>query len=288
MPLRTHLVSVCLFMALASFAGPVVSEFQVKESPDRTQSFLARCAMSSSSAKWRLDLINFRAHGNRPKSFGVRSSNGGTFGFCELFSFFSLEVNGIPSWKLQLEPNRCREYVEGAHRGVEFVLNFDGAFVQTRFWMAPDSPLLEGEVRGSAHGQTPVTNLVVRIGSIPSFLDCKASGGWRFDGYRRIVRTLTRTIGPFNEHRSIDLIPADSFVMFADCDYDGTGEGKGHGPSAVLMRSEALGNLEIGPEWMVTTVCRPDPRRPFRFALAEFAERRMSNQEFEKMLKEMR
>lgn len=288
MTVRLPFLSVCVGAAWASFAGPVASDFQVKESPDHTQSFRAQCALSSASARWRLDLINFRAHGNRAKSFGVRSANGGTFGFCELFSFFALEVNGIPSWKLQLDPKRCREYAEGARRGVEFVLNFDGAFVRTRFWMSPDSPLLEGEVHGSARGPTPVTNIVVRIGSIPSFLDRRASGGWRFDGYRRMVRTRTRTIGPFETRRSVDLLPDDAFVLFADCDYDGTDEGKGHGPNAVLLRSEASGRLEIGKEWTVTTVWRPNPRCPFRFALVEFADKRMSNREFEKTLKEMR
>lgn len=278
-------LAICAAGTLCWAKSEVVSDFRRMDSPEHSQSFKARCSLSCGLAKWRMDLINFRAHGNRGKWFGLRSSNGCTFGFCELFSFFSLEVNGIPDWKLQLNPKNCREYVEGDCRGFEYLLNFDGAPVRTRFWMSPDSPYLEGEVRCSLRGQAVATNLVVRLGSIPSFLDRCPTGGWRFDGYRRFVRTSARCLGPLEKRESIDVIPADEFFMMADRDYDGTRDGKGNGPSAVLLRTSSAGRIEVGPGWTTALVLRPNPGEVFRFALLEFADRRTSNDDFERILR---
>lgn len=281
-------LAVCIASALCGATGEVVSDFRRMDSPERSQSFKARCSMSCATAKWRMDLINFRAHGNRGKWFGLRSSNGAQFGFCELFSFLTLEVNGIPDWKLQLNPKNCREYAEGDRRGFEYLLNFDGVPVRTRFWMAPDSPCLEGEIRCSSRGQTVATNLVVRLGSIPSFLDRCPTGGWRFDGYRRLVRTAGRCLGPFEAKTSVEILPTDGFFMMADRDFDGSGEGKGNGPSAVVLRSPTVGRIEVGPGWTTALVLSPNPRAAFRFALLEFADRRTSNDDFEQMLRERR
>lgn len=282
-----------LFLSLCGVALPVASAEGVasvlsrQDSPERAQSFKARCALSADEAKWQIDLINFRAHGNRSKTFGVRSSNGRTFGFCELFAFFALEVNGIPDWKLQLDPARCRELAEGESRGVEYFLDFDGAWVRTRFWMTPDSPTLEGEVRCARQGLSPATNLVVRIGAAPSVVERLASGGWRFGGYRRFAQTRVRRIGPFATRQFVDIQPQDGFVVLGDCDADGAEEGQGNGPVAVLLEDETPGQVEVGPGWMVKLVLRPSPTKAFRFSLLEFSDRRLSNDAFIRRVREI-
>ena len=280
-------LSLCGAAVSVASAGGVTSVLSRQEAPERAQSFKARCALSAGAAKWRIDLINFRAHGNRSKTFAVRSSNGRTFGFCELFAFFALEVNGIPDWKLQLDPSRCREFAEGEARGVEYFLNFDGALVRTRFWMTPDSPTLEGEVRCARQGLSSATNLVVRIGAVPSALDRGASGGWRFEGYRRFAQTRTRRIGPFATRQLSDIQPQDGFFVLGDCDADGTEEGKGNGPVAVLLQDETPGQVEVGPGWMAKLVLQPSPAAAFRFSLLEFSDRRLSNEAFIRRVREV-
>ena len=276
----------CVAISVASAEG-VASVFSCQDSPERAQSFKARCSLSAGEAKWRIDLINFRAHGNRSKTFAVRSSNGRTFGFCELFAFFALEVNGIPDWKLQLDPEKCREFAEGEVRGIEYFLNFDGALVRTRFWMMPNSPALEGEVCCARQGLFPATNMVVRIGAVPSVLERVASGGWRFDGYRRFAQTSTRRIGPFATRQLVDIQPQDRFFVLGDCDADGTEEDKGNGPVAVLLHGETPGQVEVGPGWMAKLVLRPSPATAFRFSFLEFSDRRMSNDEFIRRVQEV-
>ena len=281
------LFALCCTAVSVALAEGMSSMFSRQDSPERAQSFKARCSLSAGEAKWRIDLINFRAHGNRSKTFAVRSSNGRTFGFCELFAFFALEVNGIPDWKLQLDPEKCREFAEGEVRGVEYFLNFDGALVRTRFWMAPNSPALEGEVRCARQGLSPATNIAVRIGAVPSVLDRVASGGWRFDGYRRFAQTSTRRIGPFATRQLVDIQPQDRFFVLGDCDADGTEEGKGNGPVAVLLHGEMSGQVEVGPGWMAKLALRPSPATTFRFSLLEFSDRRMSNDEFIRRVREV-
>lgn len=271
--------------SLCATAAEVTSTFEVKESPDRSVARKVVETLSNAEAKWRLNLCNFRAHGNVPRSFAVRADNSRQFGFCELFSFFQMEVNGIPDYKLQLADNRCRAYEENGRKGFEYVLNFDGALVRTRFWMEPDSPFLEGEIKCSKKGLEPVRDLTVKIFAVPSFLDRASTGGWRFKGYRRAVRTATRFLTPGAE-KDVAIRPDDGWFVLMDEDYDGSSERKGNGPSAVLLREPCVGTIRLDDGWLTGVRLTPDPAKPFRFALAEFSATRMSNGDFMKSVEQ--
>ena len=69
-----------------------------------------------------------------------------------------------------------------------------------------------------------------------------------------------------------------------DEDYDGSGEGKGNGPSAVLLRGACEGRIRLDDGWLTGVQLAPDPSKPFRFALAEFPSVRMSNGAFAEVI----
>ena len=281
----TRLLVLAIVLAFACGASPldVTSTFEVKESPEKSISLKFVEVVSSLHAKWRLEFANNRAHGNVPRRFAVRSCNSKQFGFCGLFSFFRVEANGIPDYKLQLGERACRKYEDGGRKGVEYMLNYDGAPVRTRFWMEPGSPFLEGEIRCSTKGIDLVRSLRVDIAAVPSFLDREQSGGWRFKGYRRAVRTATRTLRA-GEGKDVAIRPDDRWFVLMDDDYDGFGEGRGNGPSAVLLRGACEGRIRLDDGWLTGVQLAPDPSKPFRFALAEFPSVRMSNEAFAEVI----
>ena len=281
----TRLLVLAIVLALVdcASASDVTATLDFKDSPDKSMSMKFVETVSSPQAKWRLEFANYRAHGNMPRRFAVRSCNSKQFGFCGLFSFFRVEANGIPDYKLQLGERACRPYEDSGRKGVEYMLNYDGAPVRTRFWMEPGSPFLEGEIRCSTKGVDLVRNLRVDIAAVPSFLDREQSGGWRFKGYRRAVKTAARTLRA-GDGKDVSIHPDDRWFVLMDEDYDGSGEGKGNGPSAVLLRGACEGRIRLDDGWLTGVQLAPDPSKPFRFALAEFPSVRMSNGAFAEVI----
>lgn len=238
-------------------------------------------AIGNAQAVWRMHFKNLRAHGNKGRRLHFRLANGCQRGFSSLIGVIGIQVNGISWEKLQFRENGFEKWSHDDAHGVQFTLNFDGAPLRVRFWMEPDSPLLRVELAPSPHGQTPIDSLEVRVSAIPSYLACGSGKQTRFFGYRRQLRTERRLLPPRKHGR--EALPGDErLLVFEDADWDGSAEGKGDGPSALLLDDPVPGTVMLNDSWTTDVILRPDPSRPFRFSLLEYPSRRLSNGAFRK------
>ena len=260
----------------------VVVRFDAKPKPDVKTLFAASADISNAAGKWQFGVKNLRAHGNAPRRFSFATGNGRQNGFSGLISSVALEVNGIPWEKLLVHERGVRQWSPpGDRRGVEMFFNFDGVPVRVRASMAPGSPTLDFEITPSTRGQMAPTSMVVRVSSIPSFLDCGSGKPTRFFGYRRQVRTEKRRIGPVKSGK-FALDAGERVFVMEDADYDGASEGRGQGPSAVLLADATPGFAHVNDSWTVDMRFTPDPSKTFRFSLLEWPEKRVSNADFER------
>ena len=274
-----------VLLTLAASAGSsagVFSTLSMRDNPDGATLLSSSATLSNSINVYGLSLSNKRAHGNDGRRFRMGLDNGLKSGFSGLVENVAIFVNGIPARVLQLRKDTLRKWSgpDGAE-GVEFKLNFDGARVDVRFWMCPVSPVLFGEVAKSEDGVqfTPVTNVVVKITAIPSYLDCGQGRKTRFYRYARQVQTASRLLG-LPPGRSEKIHPDDLYFILQDGEYDGSAEGKGCGPSATWPLAPTSGRIILNDSWTTSVEYTPDLSRPFRFALLEYGSVRMSNDDF--------
>ena len=264
----------------ACAASPHVA-LSVRENPDMKTLVTHQASMSNGLGDWRLVFSNRRGHGKTPRTFAFGLSNGVQWGFTGLVQTFALSVNGIDASRLQLGARSIREFAADGLRGVELILNFDGAPVRLRFWMAEHSPRLEGEIRCSRRGIEQVTNMAFRVTAVPSFLDCGKGRATRFSGYRRAVRTSSRTIAS-QADRKVPMLASERWFAMTDEDFDGSGSDRGAGPCAVMLEEPCYGDIAISGRWTTELHFRPDPARPFRFSLVEKPGGHVSNDMFVK------
>ena len=269
-----------MFASIALLATVVVN-LDVRHAPKTAVLDEACATLSTEQARWSFSIRNMRAHGDEGRSFRFTGGNGLGSGFCNLASPLGLTVNGISWSKLQLDPGTVRRFSGEKTEGVEFTLCFDGALVNLRASMREGSPTLDWEVRPLTTGSRPVTNVDVRVSAIPSHL---RTGEGRFFGYRRQVRTDLRLLPPQKSGKIV--LPGDErLFVFEDAEFDGSAEGRGHGPSAVLLPDPTGGHVALNDSWITEVHFVPDPAKPFRFSLFESPGRRLSNAEFEKQVK---
>lgn len=173
-------------------------------------------------------------------------------GFSGLVNWLKIEVNGISSRELVLQP--C-----GADA---FLFNFDGAKVKLTPYMDADSPLLKCRLEPA--GGCPITSCKVCVTAIPSKLG-KKDGQVMFEGNRRKI-----------------VSPRPGAWVLLDEENDGTSEAKGWGPSCVFADGEAIADVreEAGSSWTasVTFTLKPD-FAAFRFGVYERDRVRQTNDE---------
>lgn len=252
-------------------------------------------ALANGKSSWSLSFRNVRAHGDKPRRFAFSASNGSghnqsftkvydSHGVCGLIDAVKLTVNGIPWDRLQLRPDALRKFTKDEAAGVEARFNFDGASVRFRTWLEPESPLLKFEVASMAESLRPVTGMVVSVSAIPSFLDYGPGKKTKFKGYRRQVRSDLRFYPPRQNER-ITLRGDERLFALEDADYDGSADGKGMGPSGIVIEKPCLATLGLNEWWTTDLHFSPAPSKPFRFSILEFPTVRTSNDDFFKALR---
>lgn len=292
-------VSAILCFALALAQGvPALAKAtaDVRETQRLAKELAHECSASLSNGKasWWLSFRNVRAHGTKPRRFALlvdnRSGHNQSFtgkreshGVCGLIEGIGLTVNGIPWTRLQMTSGSVRRFAERDAVGVEAYFNFDGAKVRFRSWQDDKSPLLRFEVSPLAETLRPVTNVSVRVSAIPSFLDYGGGKPTRFKGYRRQVWSDRRRYPPRRGER-IALAGDETAFALEDEEFDGSADGKGLGPTGVILEKPCKGAISLNEWWTTELHFTPDPKGPFRFSILEFQTVRTSNADFEKAL----
>ena len=277
-------VATMAFAASSALAADgVFATLSMRDSPDAATLFSVRASLSNSENVYGFGFSNKRAHGKEGRLFKMTVANGLQNGFSGLISAFWLSVNGIDCQRLQLKRENVRKWTgERGEGGIEFSLNFDGALVDVRFWMRPDSPVLWGEVAKSTGGRqfTPITNAVVKVTAIPSYLECGKGRKTRFYKYARQVKTALRLLELLPNRRE-KIRPGDRYFILQDGEYDGTAEGRGNGPSATWPILPTEGWIVLNDSWTTSVEYATGLSRPFRFAMLEYRSRRTSNSDFQ-------
>ena len=275
----------------AAAADSVMCSLTKRENPDMKTLLSVSASLSNAENIYGFGFSNKRAHDSSSRKLNMAVSNGLQNGFSALVNSFALTVNGIEANKLQVKEGSFRKLSgKNGAEGFVFSLNFDGVPVDVRFAMRPGSPILFGDVSVSQGKQllTPITNVVVKITAIPSFLDCGSGRPTRFSKYARQVQTDKRLIA-LPPNKTEKMLPDDRFFILQDGEYDGSAKDKGNGPSAVwAMDSEVPGRIVLNDSWTTHVEFKPDLSRPFRFAMLEFKSRRVSNGEMLSLVRKLR
>lgn len=147
--------------------------------------------------------------------------------------FLDLVVNGIPLAKLVPDDTSFQTWARDGRAGVDALLNFDGCRIVVEASMEPGSPLLFLSVRTAEGGESPLESCRVRIRCVPSAMNVENG---RHVGYRRFAKTAVRELKTTDDRdRRHALRAEDCYVVLGDEKLDGSGPGKGYGPSYVLL-----------------------------------------------------
>jgi len=150
------------------------------------------------------------------------------------FSRLWLNVNEISSNSLFVAPEHIADWTDPASgaRGYDLRLNFDGVKLLLRFFMRPDSPLLRISVIHLPESIAPLASSTLTLHASLNRLEGKAM--WDVHSYRRELVTPLRTISDMGKKQHVLSVEENS-VILRDLLFDGSGEGKGNGPSYLVF-----------------------------------------------------
>ena len=195
-----------------------------------------------------------RPSGNRKGELRMTTGNTMGGGFTGLVNWLKIEVNGIRSGDLVVQPGEKDA----------FHLNFNGAKVKVTPYMRDGSPILRCRLEPDG-GPRPIESCRVILAAVPSKLG-KADGKVMFSGNaRRIVR-----------------VREDAWVLLDDV-FDGTSEEKGFGPCAVFADMGPVADVKesAGSSWVAEVSFDLKPGfKSFEFGIFERDRVRRSNDEF--------
>lgn len=146
--------------------------------------------------------------------------------------FLSLTVNGIPLAKTFPAADALKTAADGAPA---YHLNFDGAGIVVEARQRKGDPLLYLTFRRDPASVEPIRS--ARI-----VFDCFVSTYDKECRYDRYAKTATRAFGMSKDHKDWrTLEPSDRWLMLADRFLDGSGGGRGFGPSFFRFQKDWTG-----------------------------------------------
>ncbi len=144
--------------------------------------------------------------------------------------FLDMEVNRIPLSKLVPNDKTFHLRTEKDSAGAQLTFNFDGTKILLDTCMKKDSPLLYLKFRPAPDMPEPVRSAKIRI-------HVQVSG---VNGSDQLKDTFAATAGRELTGRAWKealnpLTPEDRWLILGDKVFDGSGKGKGFGPSFILL-----------------------------------------------------
>ncbi|MBR2427309.1 MAG: hypothetical protein IKB16_11295 [Lentisphaeria bacterium] len=209
----------------------------------------------------------------------------GGFGYCALIRPLQLFVNDINMGKLLIKKEDFKPWKDGDKAGVELKLNFDGAKYSLISYMRPDSPVLWMTLKADPSSVEPAEKIQVKISNLTSYLAKNGKVPAWHGAYQRSYITPARTLE--QQSKAYVLTPADNEITFTDKIFDGSGKGKGQGPTWFQFDSSAMvkGTITVRNDWVNSLVLdlKPDTKE-FKFAYWQ-QRPQISNADFAKKLK---
>ena len=191
----------------------------------------------------------------------------GTFGYCALIRPLQLTVNGIPMNKLPIKVEDFIEWKDGDKAGAELKLNFDGAKYSLISYMRPDSPVLWMTLKADPSSVEETEKIQVKIANLTSFLAKNGKTPAWSGAYQRSYITPVRTLE--QQQKVYTLTPEDNEITFTDKIFDGSGKGKGMGPTWFQFDSSAMlkGSIMVRNDWVNSMTLDLKPAtKEFKFA----------------------
>jgi hypothetical protein len=174
------------------------------------------------------------------------------------WDFLQIEINGIR--QNVLTPKLVEEFREENRAGWLLRFNFNGVFLELRFYLLPDSPLLWCEGVLKPLDGVKVESAVVKINCYPGKM---IGGHFLSEIYDRAVFTPERELPLVQEKKwvkeAIPLTPADKLLFFNDRKHlppDGCG------PCAIMLEWNGLVGAEVATAaktYLATTRLFVDP-----------------------------
>ena len=209
----------------------------------------------------------------------------GAYGYCALIRPLQLIVNDINMGKLLIKKEDFKPWKDGDKAGVELKLNFDGTKYSLISYMRPDSPVLWMTLKADPASVEPAEKLQLKVANLTSFLARQGKSPAWHGAYQRSFITPVRTME--QQSKAYVLTPADNEITFTDKIYDGSGKGKGQGPTWFQFDSSAMvkGTITVRNDWVNSLVLdlKPDTKE-FKFAYWQ-QRPQISNADFAKKLK---
>jgi len=189
------------------------------------------------------------------------------------WNFFKVEINGISL--NALEPKHVKEWRDGDRAGWELRFNFDGVFLNLRFFMVPDSPLLWCEGALEPLAGVEVKKVLVQAWCYPGKM---IGGHFQSDIYQRAVFTPERTLPLAEKPAPVPLTVNDRMVFFNDRKHLPP---DGFGPCAVQLDWRCLDSAEVwaGSQFYCAKVSLNVNPAKRKFRLAFFSSKQVYQEE---------
>jgi hypothetical protein len=185
---------------------------------------------------------------------------------------FNLIINDISVFSL--EPKKITVFNTKNEAGINALYNFDGVWMNIRFFLDDRTPLLHVECSKDAKSCKEVKSMALHIGVSPTVT------GMKNGSYKREVMTSART---YKNRGWTNLKPDDTEFFIYDTVYEGSAKlAKSNGP-AYLKMSDAVrqsARMHYGNSSTVSFQFKIKPEtQKFSFSLLELT-RKSTNKEF--------
>ena len=248
----------------------------------RDFSFNRQAEIMNSRNFYQFNLLQYRPDKNgKTETFMNLSAPRQEWGFGRMpVNFLSVSVNSIRERVLHLNDSSFRTWTKSDSAGATVKLNFDGAAVIFDVFMKKDSPVLWFTFRPSEKQLTPIRSIRVTLSLVISRLFVKNGVTVWANAYNRQAQSAARK---FEQRKESYLLGAeDQYLILSDSVLDGSGAGKGYGPSWLAFRMDDVqsAKLDLRNAWMnsVSFTLKPD-FKIFRFGIWQ-RKNAISNQDF--------
>lgn len=288
MIVRVILACACVPLIAQEYAPVRVTEYKGAVYRAQNYAFHKTIDITNQLAAYRISLSNTKAIGKvAPETRLVLSA--GNYGFCPLINFFKISINGIMMREISPNKEDFRIWQDGRLAGCEMTFNYDGAKVQLRLYLRPDSPVLWGGLQPAKNTLEPINKISCEICAIPSYLGKDEKKSTIFNNSNGVYARMAVTpVNTFKQNpKQIPLMEKDSYVILQDANFDGSSADKGDGPVMVILDDYSAiqkATVRISDSW--TSTVNVDLKKDFKkFDFGLWQQKpRISNADFAKKL----